>query len=190
MLNPFAHEYTPASSFPPEEHTSAPRKNSQPKKQQPKKKKTDKPKPTVKPETSKPKKTDNTKPNETPKAKKNDNAKPNDASKTKRNDNASKKSSKEPQQTHNKARRKSSHHNTQMTPSAPLDQFEKESKFITIEAAIDPIRRIDTNNNATSSSSAVDKTLFEHGYEKYIDWVTYCDNGLIRGLTVCRLAGR
>ncbi|KAI7891957.1 uncharacterized protein EV154DRAFT_506469 [Mucor mucedo] len=36
-----------------------------------------------------------------------------------------------------------------------------ESAFIAIEAAIDPIRLIDKSS----------KKLFEHGYERYIDWI-------------------
>lgn len=36
-----------------------------------------------------------------------------------------------------------------------------ESPFIAIEAAIDPIHRLDKST----------KKIFEHGYERYIDWV-------------------
>jgi hypothetical protein len=156
MLNPFAHEYTPASVFPPELPPTTLKKNAPfKKKEQPKKKKST---PDVKAETSKPSSTKKTesKPNATRKGSK-DMSKPT---------------------THTKTRRKSSHHNTQVSTAVPLDPFEKESKFITIEAAVDPIRRIDiaknnaSNKQATNAhSTATDKHLFEHGYERYIDWV-------------------
>ncbi|KAG1448268.1 hypothetical protein G6F56_008991 [Rhizopus delemar] len=45
------------------------------------------------------------------------------------------------------------------------DQFKQEAKFIAIEAAIDPIHRI---NNTTGISTG--KQL-EHGYERYIGWI-------------------
>ncbi|CEP11382.1 hypothetical protein [Parasitella parasitica] len=58
----------------------------------------------------------------------------------------------------------------------PADLFATESKFITIEAAIDPIRRINETTHASSihnrrQSTQSDRHQLEHGYERYIDWI-------------------
>lgn len=133
MLNPNAHAYTPASSFPPE------------------------PSRTDRPNTSKknrPKKT-NTKP-ETTNAKKNVKteaaAKKNNV-KTEVKKSETKKNVRPKEQ----SRRKSS------SQQLAVDPFEKESKFITIEAAIDPVHRLENVSGKP--------ILLEHGYERYIDWV-------------------
>lgn len=61
-------------------------------------------------------------------------------------------------------------------PSVVEDQFSKESPFIAIEAAIDPVHRLDKRNlpvnvNYSRRASSAQEPRFEHGYERYIDWI-------------------
>lgn len=72
-------------------------------------------------------------------------------------------------------RRKSSHHDIAAPPIT--DQFSQETQFIAIEAAIDPVHRVDPHTSSASIHSSNRRTSlateqkFEHGYERYIDWV-------------------
>ncbi|KAG1497911.1 hypothetical protein G6F54_005445 [Rhizopus delemar] len=61
-------------------------------------------------------------------------------------------------------KRRASRHET--AASVDLDNQFKEAKFIAIEAAINPIHRI---HNTGSSNFA--ENQFEHGYERYVDWI-------------------
>jgi hypothetical protein len=161
MLNPLAHDFTPISAFPIEPSSTPPTPKAK-KKEQKKKQ----------PETKSKSK------NATPLAK------AEHVSKSQKNKESRTNNKKYQQQQsrleHN--RRKS----TQPIQPSLDDMFEKESKFITIEAAIDPIHRIDPANttlvhnnvNNRKSSIASEKYLLEHGYERYIDWVSNSDTYL------------
>ncbi|KAG1055236.1 hypothetical protein G6F43_002798 [Rhizopus delemar] len=61
-------------------------------------------------------------------------------------------------------KRRASRHET--AAAVDLDNQFKEAKFIAIEAAINPIHRI---HNTGSSNFA--ENQFEHGYERYVDWI-------------------
>ncbi|KAG1311370.1 hypothetical protein G6F64_003851 [Rhizopus arrhizus] len=61
-------------------------------------------------------------------------------------------------------KRRASRH--EAVTAVDLDNQFKEAKFIAIEAAINPIHRI---HNTGSGSFA--ENQFEHGYERYVDWV-------------------
>ncbi|KAG1149435.1 hypothetical protein G6F37_005128 [Rhizopus arrhizus] len=61
-------------------------------------------------------------------------------------------------------KRRASRH--EAVAAVDLDNQFKEAKFIAIEAAINPIHRI---HNTGSGSFA--ENQFEHGYERYVDWV-------------------
>lgn len=69
-----------------------------------------------------------------------------------------KKNTKKPTEASHGKRRDSQANSSQITESTAEWT---ESAFIAIEAAIDPIHRIDKSS----------KKIFEHGYERYIDWV-------------------
>ncbi|KAI8883468.1 hypothetical protein K501DRAFT_333362 [Backusella circina FSU 941] len=55
----------------------------------------------------------------------------------------------------------------------PPNEFEQESPFIAIEAAIDPVHRLDNiaSDSRRQSLSHDVKKQYEHGYERYIDWI-------------------
>lgn len=159
MLNPLAHDFTPISAFSPEAPSSQQLKSPPPpkRKEEIPKKKQAKPKtPTTIANTSSASTT-------TAKGKKKD----------------SQANPKKQQQQHRDS--KSKHRTIKTTQgqtafTTPSDLFAKESKFITIEAAIDPIRRIKETSHANSlqhrrQSAKTDKYQFEHGYEQYIDWI-------------------
>jgi hypothetical protein len=58
-------------------------------------------------------------------------------------------------------------------PAIPANEFEQESPFIAIEAAIDPVHRLDIKDGDSRRQSLTHdvKKQYEHGYERYIDWV-------------------
>ncbi|KAG2236310.1 hypothetical protein INT48_001374 [Thamnidium elegans] len=58
-----------------------------------------------------------------------------------------------------------------VTPTTNQDIFTQESPFIAIEAAIDPIHRIDIQPANPRRQSLTIEKKFEHGYERYIDWI-------------------
>ncbi|KAL9537956.1 hypothetical protein MBANPS3_011316 [Mucor bainieri] len=168
MLNPLAHDFTPISTFSPEAPSS----------QQPKSPPTPKRKEEIaKKRQTKPKTTAST----TTATNTSSTSTSISTAKGKKKD--SQANSKKQQQQHRDS--KSKHRNTKSTQgtsnhattaTTPSDLFAKESKFITIEAAIDPIRRIKDTSHANSlqhrrQSTSNDKYQFEHGYEQYIDWI-------------------
>ncbi|KAK4512584.1 centromere/microtubule-binding protein cbf5 [Mucor velutinosus] len=167
MLNPLAHDFTPISAFSPEAPSQEQPKTPPPpkRKEEQSKKKQTKPKATT---------TTNTLSTSTSTS--------TSAVKGKKKDTQA--NSKKQQQQHRDSKNKHrsaktthdipNHVNT--TTTAPSDLFAKESKFITIEAAIDPIRRIKETAHANSlqhhrQSINNDKYQVEHGYEQYIDWI-------------------
>jgi hypothetical protein len=168
MLNPLAHDFTPISAFPPEppqiKNPSPKRKEEQ--SHQTKKKQTNFTKPKTK---LQPKVETSMETASTLKGKKKDSQailkKPQHRDSKNKNRN-------------NKATQGLPNNNNSSTTitTTPSDIFAKESKFITIEAAIDPIRRIDEAAHVNSlqkrrQSTNSDKYQFEHGYERYIDWI-------------------
>lgn len=164
MLNPLAHDFTPIAAFSPEAPSSQQLKSPPPpkrKEEQPSKKKQAKAKTLAA--------TTNTSSTSTSTAKG-----------KKKDSQANPKKQQQQQQQHRDA--KSKHRPTKTTqaihttPTTPSDLFAKESKFITIEAAIDPIRRIKETSHANSlqnrrQSTHHDTYQVEHGYEQYIDWI-------------------
>ncbi|KAI8091318.1 uncharacterized protein B0P05DRAFT_526975 [Gilbertella persicaria] len=71
-----------------------------------------------------------------------------------------------PKKPNNRGRRRS------LQQTSPTDLFGQEAKFITIEAAIDPVYRLDSHvTSAVSRRQSVDQRPLEHGYERYIDWI-------------------
>lgn len=165
MLNPFASDFKP---FTPELETSKPipqKPESQAKKKTPTKK-------SSAPQSTKPKK-----PNV--KADTQTNAESSNSSNRKKKEllsSSNKKGTSQDPKSRN--RRKSSQKDIAITAPSLIveDQFAKESPFIAIEAAIDPIHRLDTrvlpvNVNYSRRTSSAQEPRFEHGYERYIDWV-------------------
>ncbi|KAI9486849.1 MAG: hypothetical protein EXX96DRAFT_56923 [Benjaminiella poitrasii] len=156
MLNPFANDFTPVSSI-------------QPSKQQSNKRNKD-------PPTTKNRKDQHTKKKQSTSNKANDTTLDNPPQQKKNKDSQANQSKKKPAKksahvnNSNNNRRRSS---TKPPPAATSaeDPFEQECKFITIEAAIDPIRRIEPTHNASTSSISVKRHLLEHGYERYIRWI-------------------
>lgn len=168
MLNPLAHNFTPISAFSPEpsqiKNPSPKRKEEQ--SHQAKKKQANSAKPKTK---SQPKVDTSIETTSTLKGKKRDlQANP---KKHQHFDSKSK-------NRNNRAAQGLPNNNSNSTTitTTPSDIFAKESKFITVEAAIDPIRRIDEAAHVNSlqkrrQSTNSDKYQFEHGYERYIDWI-------------------
>ncbi|KAI7905250.1 uncharacterized protein BX663DRAFT_315573 [Cokeromyces recurvatus] len=158
MLNPLAHEFTPISSFQPSEQPDM---------------KKNKNLPTKKQKEQKVKKKSIATTNNIPVSPSSK------ADKAKSENPSSKKKKKNKDLQANQSKRKSTHTNQQRSSAASTqDPFAEECKFITIEAAIDPIHRIETihgSNHTTSSSSSSssnsNKYLLEHGYKRYIDWI-------------------
>jgi outer membrane biosynthesis protein TonB len=148
MLNPLAHDFTPISSFPIEPSSTPTQKTKKKKQSEAKPKSKKNPPPLIKAETS-------TKPQKNKESRANNKKDPHHARVTH----------------NNKAKQKS----TQPIQPNLGDMFEKESKFITIEAAIDPIHRTDPaslNTIHTNKTISSDKqSVLEHGYERYLDWV-------------------
>lgn len=154
MLNPLAHDFTPISSFP-IDASSTPTKKT-------KKKEHKKKQPEGKPKGKNP-------PTESATQSASSLQKKKESRTNNKNDQHQSYNARTAQS--NKARRKS------CQPIQPNldDMFGKEAKFITIEAAIDPIHRVDTTSLKTTpahhKSAVSEKHVIEHGYERYIDWV-------------------
>ncbi|KAI8968391.1 hypothetical protein BDF20DRAFT_896083 [Mycotypha africana] len=187
MLNPFAHEFKPLPSFqtqPTETAiTTSSTSKQQSDEQRQRQKQQDKQKSSRTATITK--ETESSQSNNDLKAKK---KKPIVLSSTTLNKKSNKKSESQQTQTvspslkkQQHSRRKSSQQNTTSVTITPLtDQFSEETKFITIEAAIDPIHRIAAtstrNSNLGSSCTSIsavtnDGHRFEHGYERYIRWI-------------------
>lgn len=151
MLNPFASNFqpTPADQQPIKPVLDTPKKKSQPKR--PKKTKTN----------------DTVNQN---KARDSQPATTTTATNQKARDSQPSTSSHKPRDSHTKKLKG----RAKVTPTTNEDIFTQESPFIAIEAAIDPIHRIDIQQtvNSRRQSLTIDKK-FEHGYERYIDWVNY-----------------
>ncbi|KAG2193974.1 hypothetical protein INT47_000762 [Mucor saturninus] len=143
MLNPLAHDFKPvAHAAPPEQTTvNKPKKKPAAKKAAPKKAE-------QKQET--PKKAKGPKKAEAPKKI--------EAKTEAKKKKGTKQPTKQPTGASHGKRRDSQANPTQET-SLAVEWVE--SAFIAIEAAIDPIRLIDKSS----------KKIFEHGYERYIDWI-------------------
>ncbi|KAL0137885.1 hypothetical protein V8B55DRAFT_1532954 [Mucor lusitanicus] len=160
MLNPLAHDFTPIAAFSPEAPSSQQLKSPPPpkrKEEQPSKKKQAKAKTLAA--------TTNTSSTSTSTAK--------GKRKIRRRTPKSSSSSSNNTSKHRPTKTTQAIHTT---PTTPSDLFAKESKFITIEAAIDPIRRIKETSHANSlqnrrQSTHHDTYQVEHGYEQYIDWI-------------------
>lgn len=168
MLNPLAHDFTPISAFSPEVSSQQLKSTPPPKRkeEQPKKK------------PAKAKTTTAT----TNAASASASSPASSSVKGKKKDSQANSKKPQQQQQHRDSKSKPRYNKTtQGTPNnattaTPSDLFAKESKFITIEAAIDPIRRIKETSHANSlqhrrQSTNNDKYQFEHGYERYIDWI-------------------
>lgn len=152
MLNPFASDFQPTaySTEPKKDPPTTVKKKPENKRTDVPKKKTD-----LKKSTTKTKKTNGTEHLESTKNNKKTNLQASSSAK---------------KSTNNKKKAKAVSH-TITTES----MFSQESPFIAIEAAIDPIYRLDQQGTTSSINnrrqSLVTEKKFEHGYERYIDWV-------------------
>jgi hypothetical protein len=182
MLNPLAHEFSPTSfepKFPP--HSSNNKKDARkpPKKEttaveNEKKGTKDKGKQPVR--KNQPKETGKPQPKETAKHQLKESAKhqlkesaKNQGKKSKEENGPVKNKGKETARKKRDTRKQS----IPAAPSIPPNEFEQESPFIAIEAAIDPVHRLDIKDGDSRRQSLTHdvKKHYEHGYERYIDWV-------------------
>ncbi|GAN10239.1 hypothetical protein MAM1_0333d09777 [Mucor ambiguus] len=168
MLNPLAHDFTPISAFSPERPSSQQMKSPPPPKRKEELSKKKQAKSKIATTTTNTSSTSTS--TSTAKGKKKDSQANSKKQQQQHRDSKSKhRNTKTAQGIHN-------HATTVTTTATPSDLFAKESKFITIEAAIDPIRRIKEVSHANGlqhrrQSTNNDTYQFEHGYEQYIDWI-------------------
>ncbi|KAI8372441.1 hypothetical protein BD560DRAFT_394935 [Blakeslea trispora] len=169
MLNPLAHDYTPLSTIlPPEDNHKA--KGNRPSRQRDQQ---------VKKSSSHPQKSSNnkkqvqSKPSQTVVESKSEKSHKPEKTNTSK---ANKRRDSQANPNFKKQQEKSSKRHPRISQQASqLDLFAQESKFITIEAAIDPVYRVEPQSFQSSSGSRRQSSgnlyQFEHGYERYVDWI-------------------
>ena len=171
MLNPLAHDYTPISTILSPEENHKPKGNRPPRQRDQNKKSSSQP---PHPQKSN-KKQVQSRPSQATVENKSDNKQDttNSHSKANKRRDSQANSTSKKQQPQEKGASKRRPKTSQQIDS--LDVFAQESKFITVEAAIDPVHRVDPPSFQIPSSSRRQSSgnlhQFEHGYERYIDWV-------------------